>query len=120
MKIDVCFKAKNYRVEYNENLEVKEIIGAIRQKNKIKKSKKLLFCNEYKSFDEEEKLGQIHDEEFFFIVELSEIKKPKNKKQKREDIAEIIKKCTGAKEKLEQRYFIFKNNSQFFHLIFFI
>ena len=103
MKIEVCYKTKNYVLEYKEIIEVKDIITLIKQKNKLKKSKKLLFCNEDRCFEEEEKIGEIHDQEFFFIIELLDVKKTKLKKQKKEDIAELVRKCTGAKEKLETR-----------------
>lgn len=103
MKIEICFKTKNFVLEFKELIEVKDIITVIKQKNKIKKTKKLLLCNEDRNFEEEEKIGELHDQEIFFIIELSDFKKQKNKKQKKEDIADIIKKCTGAKEKLETR-----------------
>lgn len=103
MKIEVCFKTKNYVLEYKEIIEVKDILTIIKQKNKLKKSKKLLLCNEDRSFEEEDKIGEIHDQETFFIVVLSDFKKPRSKKQKKEDIAEIIRKCTGAKEKIESK-----------------
>lgn len=124
MKIEVCYKTKNYVLEYKEIIEVKDIISAIKQKNKIKKSKKLFLCNEDRNFEEEEKIGEIHDQEFFFAIELSDIKKPKFKKQKKDDLAEIIKKCTGAAEKLESRY-LFRSNiiriyfSRIFSIFFF-
>lgn len=103
MKIEVCYKTKNYVFEYKEIIEVKDILTVIKQKNKIRKSKKLLLCNEDRNFEEEEKIGELHDQEFFFVLELNDVKKPKVKKHKKEDIAEIIKKCTGAKEKLDSR-----------------
>jgi len=112
MKIEVFYKTKNYVLEYKEIIGVKDIISVIKQQNKIKKSKKLLLCNEDRNFEEEDKIGEIHDQEFFYIFDISDAQKPKFKKPKKEDIAEMIRKCTGAKEKLETKYIYIK----FFYL----
>jgi len=103
MKIEVSFRTMIYSFEFKDVLEVKDILGSIRQKNKIKKCKKLVFCNQQRSFEEEDKIGEFHDDEIFFIVEILELKKPKFKKPKKEDLAEMIKNCTGAKEKLDSK-----------------
>lgn len=104
MKIDVSFKSKSYKIEGKEGIPVIDILSAIKRRNKMKKSKKLFLCNQNKKFEESEILGEIHDSEFFYIIEIAEIKKSKKpKKAKKEDIIEMIRHCTGAKNKIDIR-----------------
>lgn len=103
MKIQISYGCKTYSAEFKENITVMELLNMIRQKNKIKKNKTIIFCNDEKHFEDSDILGEFHDSENFFIIDQIEFKKHKSKKLKKEDLAEIIQKCTNSKSKLENR-----------------